>query len=69
MACLQWPEHRRALGLTGLVSAAAIAAGTGEGLALALGGSGDVFSLFTITGFLALSAWLAATGVACLRAR
>jgi hypothetical protein len=69
MACLQWTEHRRALGLTGLVSAAAIAAGTGEGLALALGGSGDVFSLFTITGFLALSAWLAATGVACLRAR
>ncbi len=69
VACLQWTEHRRALALTGLISAAAIAVGTGEGLALALGGDAEAFSLFTISGFLALSAWLAATGAACLRPR
>lgn len=69
LASLQWTEHRRAVPLLGFIAAAAIAAGTGEGLALALGAGTDALSLFSITGFLALSGWLAATGVAWLRAR
>jgi glutaminase len=45
----------------------AIAIGTTEGIALALGQSGDLFSIFTIVGFLGLTAWLIATGVTLLR--
>jgi hypothetical protein len=43
--------------------------GTGEGLAIALGRSGEVFSFATITGFLVLSLWLIVTGLGLLRAR
>lgn len=52
---------------TGLVTAALLALGTGEGLALALDGPGAPFSVATILGFLGLSIWLIATGVGLLR--
>jgi hypothetical protein len=69
LGALQYKDGRRLLGLGGCLCAAAIALGTGEGLMLALGQSGDLFSLFTIAGFLALSVWLIATGVRMLSAR
>lgn len=51
----------------GAASAAAITIGTGEGLALAIGRDGSIFSAFTIGGFLGLTLWLIATGVAVVR--
>jgi hypothetical protein len=52
--------------LAGL-SAVTIAAGTGEGLALALERDGGAFSFATIAGFLGLSLWLIATGAMLAR--
>jgi len=69
LASLQWAERQPALATAGILSAAAIALGTGEGLVLSLGGTGEIFSVFTITGFLAFSAWMFATGLNLLRAR
>ncbi len=66
LAILQLKEKRRALGATGIAAAFAITAGTGEGLAIALGRNGDVFSFATIAGFLGLSIWLIATGFGLL---
>lgn len=69
LAVLQRREGRPITGWMGVATATTLAIGTGEGLALALGQPGDLFSLFTITGFLALTAWLFATGTALLRQR
>lgn len=69
MAILQMGERRIVSACLAILSGAAIAVGTGEGLALALNASGAVFSLFTIGGFLAFSLWLAATGLGLIRAR
>ncbi|QMW22325.1 DUF4386 family protein [Sandaracinobacteroides saxicola] len=52
---------------TGLGSAILIILGTGEGLAIALGGDGALFSLATVGGFLLLTAWLLGSGWAVLR--
>jgi hypothetical protein len=67
LACLQWSERARISATLGFITAAAIALGTGEGLAIALGRSGEVFSLATIAGFLGLTVWLIATGSVCSR--
>lgn len=64
---LQAFDGGRWVGRLALVTGAAIAIGTGEGVALALGRSGDTFAWFTIAGFLLLAVWLIATGVAALR--
>ncbi|MBI1251463.1 MAG: DUF4386 family protein [Alphaproteobacteria bacterium] len=69
LAALQGFERRFVAAALGLLTATAIAAGTGEALALALGRSGDLFSLFTIAGFAGLALWLIATGVGLLRGR
>lgn len=69
MALLQFGEGNRAAAMLGFVTAPAIAIGTSEGLAIALGRSGDVFGLITIAGFLGLSAWLIATGIGLMRRR
>jgi hypothetical protein len=61
-------EKHRVVGLIGVATAAAIALGTGEGLAIALGQSGETFSLFTIAGFLLLTVWLIGAGVTMLGA-
>ena len=53
----------------GMLTAIGLVIGTGEGLAIALGGSGHGFSLMTMAGFLALTAWLIVTGVGLLRYR
>lgn len=67
VAAMQWGERARVVAVLGFAAAVAIAAGTGEGLMLALGRPAALFSLFTITGFLGLALWLAATGVALIR--
>jgi hypothetical protein len=69
LALIQWREGNRITAAIGLIATAAIVVGTNEGLAIALGQSGEVFSLFTIGGFLGLSAWLIATGVTLIRGR
>lgn len=63
MATLQWRQGRRLTGGVGFATAIMIGIGTTEGLAIALGRDGDVFSLFTIAGFLGLSLWLILTGL------
>jgi hypothetical protein len=67
LAFVQWSEKARISAALGFITAAAVAAGTGEGLALALGQSGELFSLATIGGFLGLTLWLIATGIGLLR--
>jgi hypothetical protein len=69
LARVQWREGARRTAATGFATAAAIAFGTTEGLALALGQPGDLFSAFTIAGFLGLTLWLILTGVGHLRGR
>ncbi len=64
---LQWLEGRKPTALSGFLSALAIALGTNEGVAVAIGRSGDAFSLLTIVGFLGLTIWLLLTGVGLLR--
>lgn len=67
LSLLQLGEQRRITALIGLATAGAIAIGTTEGIAIALGQSGEVFSYFTIAGFLGLTVWLIATGIGMLR--
>ena len=67
MAMLQWRETARIASSIGALTALLVIFGTGEGLALALGQSGDLFSLATIAGFLALTAWFIATGTGLFR--
>jgi hypothetical protein len=67
LARLQLSEGARITALAGFSTAAAISFGTTEGLALALGRSGDLFALGTIAGFLGLTLWLILTGIGHLR--
>lgn len=67
VAAMQWGERARITAVVGGVTAIAIAVGTGEGLMLALARPAELFSLFTIAGFLGLALWLAATGIALIR--
>ena len=69
LSWLQWRERGRLTSLTGFAAVIAITLGTGEGLALALGKSGDAFALATIAGFLALTVWLILTGAGLIRSR
>jgi hypothetical protein len=68
LASLQWTEGRRVTAGIGYATAAALAVGTNEGLAIALGQSGEVFGLVTIVAFLGLTLWLIVTGVGLIRA-
>jgi len=67
LSAVQWREARRVSATTGFVTAAAIVVGTNEGVAIALGRSGEAFAIATIVGFLGLAMWLIATGVGLLR--
>ena len=69
LALLQAGEGSRVTAPIGFVTALAIALGTGEGLAIALGQSGEKFALITIAGFAGLTVWLIASGVTILRTR
>lgn len=63
LSALQWRQGRRLTGGIGVVTAITTGIGTTEGLAIALGREGDLFSLFTIAGFLGLSLWLILIGL------
>lgn len=69
LASLQHIEGQRVTAVSGFVTAALIAVGTGEGLAIAMGRSGELFSYATIAGFLGLTIWLMATGIHVIRAK
>lgn len=69
VSALQFAEGRRATALIGLAAAALIGVGTGEGISLALGASGEAFSRVTIAGFMALTLWLIVTGLGLFRGR
>ncbi|MES1158359.1 MAG: DUF4386 family protein [Terricaulis silvestris] len=69
LALLQWKESARISAGIGFATALAIVLGTGEGLAIALGQSGELFSLATIAGFVGLTLWLIATGIGLLRTK
>jgi hypothetical protein len=49
------------------MTAAAILVDTAEGLMLAVGQSGEAFSLVTIAGLVGLTLWLIATGIGTTR--
>lgn len=66
LSVLQWRQGRRLTGGIGFATAITIAIGTTEGLAIALGQNGELFSLFTIAGFLGLSLWLILIGLRLL---
>lgn len=67
IALLQHGEGHRATAGFGFATAALLTLGTGEGLMLAAGQDGSLFAVGTITGFLALTVWLIATGMLLLR--
>ena len=66
-AVLQRKEGAVIASMIGFAAALFIAIGTGEGLAIALGQSGDLFSFATIIGFLGLTLWLIVTGIGLIR--
>lgn len=67
LSVLQSRENQPVSAALGYASAAAVLLGTGEGLMLSLGASGELFSMLTIAGFLGLTVWLIATGLGLLR--
>jgi len=67
VALLLASERKPVSAALGFLTALMLAIGTGEGLALALGQSGEMFSYATIAGFLGLTFWLIATGVGLIR--
>jgi hypothetical protein len=67
MALIQAREAQRGLAILGGVTAAGITLGAYEGVALALGLDGTVFSLGAIAAYLLLTVGLAWSGVALLR--
>jgi hypothetical protein len=66
---LQWTEGSRIAAIIGFATVAAIVLGTTEGVAIALGGTGETFAMATIAGYLGLTAWLIATGIGLIRGR
>jgi hypothetical protein len=69
LSAAQGGESKRVTAAIGFVTAAAIAVGANEGVALALGQSGAIFAMTTIAGFMGLTAWLIATGIGLIRGR
>lgn len=67
LSALQWHERKHISATLGFLTTAAIVAGASEGVALALGQSGEAFALVTIGGFVGLTLWLIATGVGAMR--
>jgi hypothetical protein len=67
IATMQWSEAKRITAGIGFAAALAIVAGTNEGVAIAMGASGEVFATITIVGFMGLTLWLIATGIGLIR--
>lgn len=69
LSLLQLRQGRVVTAILGLATSMATAVGTTEGVAIALGRDGEIFSLFTIAGFLGLTVWLIVIGVGHIRDR
>jgi hypothetical protein len=67
IAAMQRREGAPLTAATGALTAALIGFGAFEGPALAMGANGEVFGLSAIAGFLVLTVWMIASGVALLR--
>ncbi|MBG1232237.1 DUF4386 family protein [Aestuariivirga litoralis] len=67
LSLIQRKEGWLITSLIGFAATLCIALGTSEGLSIVLGGSGAVFSIATILGFLGLTLWLIATGINLIR--
>lgn len=67
LSLLHWRDRHRITAAIGGATAAAIAVGTTEGVAITLGRSGELFSLATIAGFLGLTVWMIAAGLGLIR--
>lgn len=67
LSALQWSGAKRISAVIGFITTGAIILGTNEGVAIAVGQSGEAFALATIAGFLGLAIWLIATGVGLVR--
>jgi hypothetical protein len=68
LSLVQWRERARISATVGFIAAAAIATGTHEGIALALGQPAEIYGLITIAGFAGFTLWLIATGIGLFRA-
>lgn len=66
MSAIQWGEGRTAAWL-GALTAVLILGGAQEGVALAVGLTGDTFGMMAIAGYLALTVWMIASGLGLLR--
>ncbi|RYY29420.1 MAG: DUF4386 family protein [Sphingomonadales bacterium] len=69
LAALQYGERARGTAGIGFATALPLVAGTGEGLAIAMGADGSGFAIATIAGFMGLTLWLIVTGIGLIRAR
>ncbi len=69
LSILQWRQLRRTVAAVGYSTALATAIGTTEGVAIALGRDAELFSIFTIVGFVGFTLWLILTGLGELVAR
>ncbi|CAL4865814.1 hypothetical protein MMA231_00050 [Asticcacaulis sp. MM231] len=69
VAVLQWQERKHWVATIGGLTTALMLAGSGGGLVLALGRSDELFSLFSITAYLALTLWLIVTGLGLVVAK
>jgi Domain of unknown function (DUF4386) len=69
VAAMQGHEGRRGLSALGAVTALTVTAGAFEGVALAIGLSGAAFGLATTAGYLLLTVWMIASGIAIIRRR
>lgn len=67
LSLAQWSERARISAVIGFVAALLIAVGMQEGVAIAIGQSGETFALITIAGFMAFTVWLIATGIGLFR--
>ena len=67
LSAVQWRERKLVSAVLGFATAVTIFVGASEGVALALGQSGETFALATIGGFVGLTLWLIATGIGTMR--
>lgn len=68
-ALLQNAERHRGRAVVGGLTAILLLVGVQEGLALAVGASGELFGLITVVGYLAFTLWLIWTGVGLMIGR
>lgn len=63
IALIQWRERRWPTAVLGALTVALILAGSLEGVALAIGRSGEAFGLMAVAGYLGLTLWMLASAL------